>query len=73
MDILRGYGMVPNMDRLLAYNWDNQQFVPKAGIFLGNYFGTGRKITQGDPDSPMIFNIAMNAVVRAILAEVCGP
>ena len=35
--------------------------------FLGMAFGTGRGFTQGDPTSPMIFNIVVDAVVRAVL------
>ena len=30
-------------------------------------------MTQGDPLSPMIFNIIMDAMVREVLQEVCGP
>ena len=33
----------------------------------------GRGVTQGDPTSPMIFNIVVDAVVRATLEVVCGP
>ena len=29
--------------------------------------------TQGEPSSPMIFNILVDVVVRAVLEEVCGP
>ena len=28
---------------------------------------------QGDPSSPIIFNIVVDVVLRAVLAEVCGP
>ena len=73
MEILWGYGIGPNMARLLAHQWDNQQIVPKAGRFLGKTFGTGRGVTQGNPASPMIFHIMVDAVARAVLAEVCGP
>ena len=33
---------------------------------------TGRGVTQGDPVSPMIFNIVVDAVVREVLDMVCG-
>ena len=36
-------------------------------------FGTGRVFTQGDPASPRIFNIAVDAVVREVLEVFCGP
>ena len=44
-----------------------------AGNFLGRPFGTGRGVTQGDPESPIIFNIVVDALLRAVLAEVCRP
>ena len=33
----------------------------------------GRGLMQGDPDSPMILNIVLGAVVQAVLYVVCGP
>ena len=36
-------------------------------------FGTGIEVMQGDPTYPMIFNIVVYAVVRAVLEAVCGP
>ena len=30
-------------------------------------------MTHGDPVSPTVFNILVNAVVRMVLLEVCGP
>ena len=71
MYILWGYRMDQNMACFIAHHWDNQQFVPKAGSFLGKASGTGRGVMQGDPSSPMILNIVVDAVVRAALAVVC--
>ena len=34
-------------------------------------FGTGRVVTQGDPASPMVFNIIVDEVVKVVLAVVC--
>ena len=61
-----------NLDRLLKFYWENQR-VPKMGKFLRKDFRTGRGVTQGDPVSPMIFNIVVGAVVRAVLDVVCEP
>ena len=69
MEILRGYGMGPNMDRLLVHHWDNQQFVPMAVIFLGKSFCTGVGVMQGNPAFPIIFNIVVYVLVRAVLSE----
>ena len=73
MEILRGYGMRQRMAHLIAHHWDNLMFVPKAKRFLGTPFGTGIGVTQGDPASPMIFNIMVDAVLRATLEVFCGP
>ena len=48
-------------------------FFLKANRFLGTPSSTGRVITQGYPVSPMIFNIVVEAVVKATLEVVCGP
>ena len=34
-------------------------------------FSTGRKVMQGDPVSPTLFNIIVYSVVRATLQEIC--
>ena len=61
------------MARLIVHHWYNLVLVPKLKRFLGTLFGTGRGVTQVDPSSPMIFNIVVEVVVRAMLEVVCGP
>ena len=73
MELLRGYGLRPNLARLLARYWRRQKIVPKTGRLLSKAFGTGHGVTQGNPASPMIFNIMVDTVVRAVLVEVCIP
>ena len=53
--------------------WDEQKVVPKARNYFGRLFHIDRGVTQGYPVSRMIFNIVLDAVVRAVLLEVCGP
>ena len=65
--------MGQNTERLIYHHWENLVFVPKAKSFLGTPFGTGRGFTKGDPDSTMIFNIAVEAVARATLEIDCSP
>ena len=55
--------MEQNTARLVAHHWKNLIFVPKVKRFPGTTFGTGRGFMQGDPASPMIFNILVDAVV----------
>ena len=73
MEILKGYRMVHNTARLISHHLDKLIFVPKASRFLGIDFGTGRGVMQGNPASPMIFNIVVDVVARAVLEVVCGP
>ena len=40
---------------------------------MGETFGMGRGIMQGNPASIMILNIVFNVVFRVVLEEVCGP
>ena len=42
----------------------------KIGRFYGQPFRTDRGVTQGDPVSPTVFNIVVDAVVRKVLLEV---
>ena len=73
MEISMGYGMGHNTARLIDHHWDSLIFVPNPKRFLGTAFSMGRGVTQGDPAPPMIFNIFVDAVVRAVLKVVCVP
>ena len=72
MEILRGYGLGPKLQRLLQRYWDRQRVVPKSGKYYGSPFITGRGVIQGDPVFLTIY-IVVDEVVRAALQEVCGP
>ena len=72
MDILKRYRLGRNMAQILGH-YCEKKIVPKEGKFLGRPFDTGRGFTQGDPVSPMIFNINVDAVIRTVLEELCGP
>ena len=67
LELRIGYGLGKNLDRLLEKYWRRHRIVPKLGKYLGTVFGAGIGLTQGDPASPMIFNIVVDAVVRAVL------
>ena len=64
LEILEGYVVGPKARRLLTNYWRRLTMVARAG---GNYrtsFGGERGVTQGDPLSPTIFNVVVDAVVR---------
>jgi hypothetical protein len=70
--ILEGYGTGKRIVRLLSNYWEKQRIVVKASGYYGDPFGATRGVTQGDPVSPTIFNIVVDAVVRYWLSQVCG-
>ena len=73
LEVLRGYGMGLNLVRLFKSYWDCQWILPRMGKFLKKSLRTGMRVTQGDPASPMIFNIVVDEVVWAVLDLVYGP
>ena len=50
----------------------NRRWYQRQGLF-GRLFCTERGVKQGDPVYPTIFNIVVDAVLRGVLMEVCGP
>jgi hypothetical protein len=62
----------PNAVRLIANFWEGGQLYCRAARYFGRAFKAKRGITQGDPLSPTIFNLMVDAVVRAWLMEVHG-
>ena len=52
------------MIRLLREYWNKPKMVARAGGYYGTGFKGERGVTQGDPLSPTIFNVVVDAVVR---------
>ena len=52
-----------NARRLLTNYWRRLNMVARAGGYYGMAFGGERGVTQGDPLSPTIFNVVVDAVV----------
>ena len=71
MEILRRYVLGNNLQILLQWYCDEQKVVPKAEKYFGRPFRMERGVTQGDPVSPKIFNIVVDAVIRAVVLELC--
>ena len=64
LEILKGYGVGERVRRMLKVYWERTTVVARAGSYYGKGFKGGRGVTQGDPLSPTIFNVVVDAVVR---------
>ena len=64
LEILEGYGVVHRACWLLRTYWGKMKMVASAGGYYGDAFKGARVVTQGNPLSPTIFNVVVDAVVR---------
>jgi retron-type reverse transcriptase len=69
IELLQAYGVGPRSIRILRNFWNNLQLVPRQGGFYGKPIKSERGVTQGDPLSPIVFNVAVDAVVRHLRAS----
>ena len=60
MEIMRGYGMGQNTARLIYHYWDRLLCVLKVSRLLGMTYSTSIGVMQGNPESPLIFNIVVD-------------
>ena len=63
LDILAAYGVGPWAIRLLRRYWNRHMMVARAGGYYCAPFKGFRGVTQGDPLSPTIFNVVVDAVL----------
>ena len=64
LEILEGYGVGPSARRFLTTYLRRLTMVARAGGYYGIEFKGERGVTQGDPLSPTIFNVVVDAVVQ---------
>ena len=63
LEILEGYGVGKQVQRLLRVYWNTSTMVARAGGYYGTGFKGERGVTKGDPLSPIIFNVVVDEVV----------
>ena len=63
LEILEGYGNGTSARMLLTTYWRRLTMLARAGGYYGEAFKGARGDTQGDPLSPTIFNVVVDAVV----------
>ena len=69
---MSGYGIRPNLQRLLQSFGDEQEVVLKAWRFYGWTFRTDIGVNQGGLLSPTVFIIVVDSLSMAVLLEVYG-
>ena len=62
--LLEKYWVGPNIRRYVESIWDQQIFILRQSGFYSDPIDVDRGCTQGDTDSPVIFNIIIDAVLR---------
>ena len=62
LEIMKGYGLGERVRQLLREYWNKSTMVARAGGYNGKGFKGGRGVTQGNPLSPTIFNVVVDAV-----------
>ena len=67
--LMRRYGVGPNICRYVMAVWEEQAFMLRQSGFFSEPFPVDRGVTQGDVDSPIIFNLIIDAVLRRLHGE----
>ena len=69
---MRGYVLWPKLQILIYSFGDDQEVVTKVGRFYRRSSRTCIGVTHRYPVSPIVSNVLVDVVVRALLPEVCG-
>ena len=69
LPIFPSSGVGPRDFRILRTYWDWLRMVTRSGGHYMNLFKGFRGVTQGDPLSPSLFNVVVDAVVRHWVEE----
>ena len=65
LKLLEKYGVGPNIRNYIYNIWDKQIFILRQAEFYSDTIDVDHGCTQGDVDSPIIFNIIIDAVLRS--------
>ena len=62
--ILKAYGLGPNLLNYIGTIWERQRLLLRQNGFYSSPIDVKRGCTQGDVESPIIFNILIDSVLR---------
>ena len=62
--LMEKYKIGPNIRWYTKHIWENQYFVLRQCGFYSEPISIDRGVTQGDTDSPIKFNLIVDAVIR---------
>ena len=65
LTLLQNYGVGENICNIICNMWLEDIIVPKQKQYYGKPFLSSKGVKQGDIISPTIFNIVVDAVIRA--------
>ena len=69
MALLEKYGVGPRIRRYIRKIWENQTFILRQKGFYSKPISVQRGMTQGGIESPIIFNLIIDAVLRRLREE----
>ena len=72
LEILMGYGVGPQIKKILWHYWNHLSMVARAGCYYGTTFKGHLGLTKGGPISPTIFNMVVDAMIRHLVMLVAG-
>ena len=64
MEILVGYEVLLQTERILRYYWDHISMVARVGRYCVTPFKGHQEISQGGPFSPIIFTMVADTVIH---------
>ena len=65
MRLLEKYGVGKNIRNYINHIWDHQKYLLRQAQFYSKSFEVFKGCMPGDTDSPVIFNVVIDAVIRA--------
>ena len=63
LEILMGYGVSPQIKKIIRHYWNHLSMVARSGCYYGTPFKGHQGVTQGGTLSPTIFNMVVDALI----------